>query len=300
MRITIAIVILSVTASLFSLLPSREFQRHPDDFGFIYKSLEAVSTDSLRIASWFFPAQEMPTRQTIINSRQEGVRPEYRASEEPQPTIVVANGDAGNMGNQINFVVGFCPVGYNVVLFDWRGFGASDDWPTDRDHLAYTEYIDDYLAILDAVFEQPEVDTTRVALYGGSTGAYLSFAAAQRDMRVSACVLRALLTSFDDVLPILRAKKPDRDLKAPEVYPPKLLPINIAPSFDRPVMLIVGGEDEVTPVWMSKHIYELLPGKKELWIVPDATHGGENGPVYSDFGRFVKRVDQFLHVNLGL
>ena len=294
MRITTLTVLLTVAASLFSLLPSREYRRHPDDFGLIHKSLDVVTSDSLRIVAWFFPAQQMPTRETMIKARKEGVLPEYRAEESPQLTIIVANGDAGNMGDQINFVVGFCPLGYNVVLFDWRGFGDSDAWDTDRDRLSYREYIDDYLAALDAVFEQGEVDTTRVVLYGGSTGAYLSFAAAQMDRRVAVCVLRALITSFDDVLPILRTKKPDRDLKAPENYPEKLLPVHVAPGFDRPVMLIVGEKDEITPVWMSERIYELLPGRKELWIVPDATHGGESGPVYSDFGRFVDRVDQYL------
>ncbi len=289
MRKILVLIIIASAATLFSLLPTREYERHPKGLRLFYKELDVVTSDSLHIACWFFPPQQMPTPETW-----EIAGKGYIANIEPNPTIVIANGDAGNMANQINFVVPFCPMGYNVVLFDWRGFGESDDWSTDRDHLSYSEYIEDYMAVLDAVFEQPEVDPKKVAVYGGSTGAYLSFAAAVRDERVTACVLRALLTSFDDVLPILRAKKPDRDLTAPEGYPDELLPVNIAPEFKRPVMLIVGENDEVTPVWMSEKIFGLLTGEKELWVVPGATHGGETGPVYSDFPRFVEHVDTFL------
>ncbi len=294
MRKQAIIALLLLSGMLWALKPSREYTRHPDQFGLIYKSLEVTTADSLRIASWFFPAQRMPQEETMLKAMREGILPEYTAESEPLPTIVVANGDAGNMGDQINFVVAFCPLGYNVVLFDWRGFGESDPWETERDMLSYKEYIDDYIAVLDAVFAQPEVDNARVVVYGGSTGAYLSLAAAVRDERVSICVLRALMTSFDDVIPILHSAKPDRDIRAPEGYPEELIPVNAAKNFKRPVLLIVGEKDEVTPVWMSEKIYSMLPGEKELWAVPDATHGGGTGPVYSDFTRFTNKVDGFL------
>ncbi|MCF7920054.1 MAG: alpha/beta fold hydrolase [Candidatus Cloacimonetes bacterium] len=283
-----------MAAQLLALKPSAEYNPHPDMFALIHKDLEVITSDRLSIACWFFPAQDMPETSAILAARNEGILPEYSAAAEPKPTIVVANGDAGNMSNQINFVVGFCPWGYNIVLFDWRGFGASSAWEAASDQLCYKEYLWDYAAVLDAVFEQPEVDTTRVAVYGGSTGAYLSFAAAAADERVDFALLRAILTDFEDVLVGLRAAKPERNLQAPAGYPEKLFPINIAPDFKRPVLLIVGEDDSVTPLWMSEKIYSLLPGKKELWIVPEAEHGGEKGPVYSDFERFTQKVDGFL------
>lgn len=296
-KITVVSALMLICISLWSLKPAVEYSRHPDMFALKYKTLNVTTGDSLQIACWFFPAQEIPSRETIIAARNDGIFPEYSSAKDPMPTIIVANGDAGNMGNQLNFVIGFCSIGYNVVLFDWRGFGESDYWEAASDQLCYKEYIYDYSAVVNAVFEQQETDQERVALYGGSTGAYLSFAAAALDERVSIVILRAILTSFDDVLPGLRAAKPDRDLKAPEEYPLKLLPVNIAASYKRPVFLIVGEKDNVTPVEMSKKIHSLLKGKKELWIVPNAEHGGEKGPVYSDFDKFTNKVDTFLKAN---
>jgi len=280
-------------APLLALKPTHDYRGLPEAYALVYRPLYVTTADSLHVESWFFPAQALPTQEALAAARQ-GAPPAYAAPPEPCPTLVVANGDADNMSSQLNFVIAFCPLGYNVVLFDWRGFGASGSWPAEQDRLAYKEYLLDYAAVLDAVFRQPEVDTARVAVYGGSTGAYLSFAAAAQEPRVRACVLRALLTTFSDVLPGLRAAKPDRDLKAPEGYPPELEPAAVAPGFTRPVMLIVGEDDAVTPVWMSEHIYEALPGRRELWIVPGAEHGGANGPEYSDFARLTERVNAFL------
>lgn len=296
-KIFIFVIIYSLCCSLTALKPSKEYSNHPDDFALIYKDISCQAADSSKVAAWFFPAQPLPTREAIIAARNEGILPEYAAFADPSPTIVIADGDAGNMSSQINFVVAFCPLGYNVVLFDWRGFGASGDWPAASDQLCYREYLWDYAAVINKVYEQPEVDPDKVALYGGSTGAYLTIAAAKSDSRVDIVILRALLTSFEDVLKGLRAAKPDRDLQSPEGYPENLLPINIAPELKIPVFLIVGEKDEVTPVEMSQTIYDLLPGKKELWIVPDAEHGGENGPVYSNFELFTTKVNEFLKNN---
>jgi uncharacterized protein len=296
-RIYIILILVTLGSGLFALKPQKEYLNHPNNFALIYKDISCQAADSSKVAAWFFPPQQLPLGETIIAARNEGILPDYTAPTEPSPTIVIANGDAGNMSNQINFVVAFCPLGYNVVLFDWRGFGESGDWLAESNQLCYKEYLWDYAAVIDRVYRQPEVDHDKVALYGGSTGAYLSIAAAFSDTRVDIVILRALLTSFDDVLPGLRAAKPERDLQAPDGYPENLLPVNIAPKMKIPVFLIVGEKDEVTPVEMSQKIYDLLPDKKELWIVPDAEHGGEKGPVYSNFELFTTKVNEFMKSN---
>ena len=133
---------------------------------------------------------------------------------------------------------------------------------------------------------------------GFSTGAYLSFAVAASNPHVSAFVGRALITSFEDVLPILKKIKPDRDLKAPADYPQELLPINAAENMNVPVMLIVGEKDDRTPVWMSQKIYSKLKCPKQLWVVPGAEHGGGNGPDYLNYPEFFIRIVIFLNENL--
>ena len=214
-----------------------------------------------------------------------------------RPTIIICNGDAGNMSwQQLHFAANYITNGYNVVTFDWRGFGESTEWQMNKDYLVYTEFLIDYDAVINEVLKQKEVDTNRIALMGWSTGAYLSMAAASKRKEVSCFIGQALMTSFDDVLPLVKAlpKNKDRKLIIPADYPKALFPISLATKFNKSTFLIVGENDERTPVWMSKKIFDLLPYNKELWIVNGAEHGGPNGP-QKDFKIFNEKIVQFLN-----
>jgi len=189
--------------------------------------------------------------------------------------------------------------GFNVVTFDWRGFGESDDWAMNTDYLVYTELLIDYNSVIDVVIKQKEVDPRRLTVIGWSTGAYLSMAVASKRPEVKCFVGQALMTSFEEVLPIIRniPKNVGRNLIVPSDYPLDLNPINIAPNFKKATLLIVGENDERTPVWMSEKILKALPGKCEILIVPGATHGGPDGPT-KDFKMYNKKIVEFLNRNL--
>jgi len=290
-----------LSSSSFALKPERHYPAIPSDYGIIYRDASFVTADSIRLKGWFFPAQDTSGIANSIIGRMmpvpEELKPKARAyatlDESKRPTIIICDGDAGNMTDLIFYAYHFFTRGYNVLLFDWRGFGESADWPTEQDRLCYAEYIRDYDAAVDFVKRQPEVDTARIGVMGFSTGAYLSFAIAIKRNDIAAYVGRALLTSFDDMLPILKKISPDRNFLAPENYPAELLPVNAAKRLTIPVFLIVGEKDNRTPPWMSEKIADELQGPKELWIVPDAEHGGVNGPEFITYPEFFDRAAAF-------
>jgi hypothetical protein len=253
------------------------------------------------LKGWFFPAQDTSGIANSIIGRMVPVPQELKPKARPyttlgdsrMPTIIICDGDAGNMTQLIFYGYHLFTRGYNVLLFDWRGFGESSDWPIEQDRLCYAEFITDYDAAVDFVKQQLEVDTTRVGVMGFSTGAYLSFAIAAKRNDIAAYVGRALLTSFADILPILKRASPDRKFLPPENYPIELLPVNAAKKVSIPVFLIVGEKDIRTPVWMSKKIANELKGPEELWIVPNAEHGGMNGPEFITYPEFFEKVAVF-------
>jgi fermentation-respiration switch protein FrsA (DUF1100 family) len=56
---------------------------------------------------------------------------------------------------------------------------------------------------------------------------------------------------------------------------PAMRPIDgIAAVSPRPLLLISGTRDTVVPAWMVRRLYDAAREPKELWIVPDAGHGG--------------------------
>lgn len=166
--------------------------------------------------------------------------------------------------------------------------------------LVYSELLIDYDAVIKEVLNQNEVDKNRLAVYGWSTGAYLSMAAASKYENIKAFVAIGLMTSFAEEVPVLMKSlnKDESNLKVPNNYPKELQPAYLAQNWTKPTFLIVGENDDRTPVWMSEKIYSLLPSKKEMWIVDGAEHGGMKGPL-RDFDLFHKRVLDFLETNLG-
>ncbi len=286
---------------LFALKPEKAYKAVPADYGIVYRPVEFLTTDSLKLQGWFIPAQDTAGILNTIIGKVIPVPPELKPQPRPyppavakKPTIIICDGDAGNMTQFIFYGYHFFTRGYNVFLFDWRGFGGSADWPTEGDRLCYAEYLVDYNAALDWVKKQPEVDSQRIAVMGFSTGAYLSFAVTAQRQDIAAYAGRALMSSFEELIPVLQTSLPERNFMAPVNYPEELLPINAAGKIKIPVFLIVGEKDNRTPVWMSEKIYGTLPGPKELWVVPKAEHGGMNGPEFINYPEFFDRVLVFF------
>lgn len=294
---------LTILVSLQSLAikPDRVYRFYPEKLCLIYKDLDVTTVDGIKIKTWFFPAQPTPSEKEISDMWENPVKKPYKTIDnKPRPTIIIANGDAGNMSyQQLHHARYFTSQGYNVVTFDWRGFGESSEWEMDTDYLIYTELLTDYDAVIKEVLTQNEVDKNRLVVYGWSTGAYLSMAAASKCENIKAFVAIGLMTSFAEVIPVLikAQHKQESNLIVPDDYPKELLPISLAPNWNKSTFLIVGEKDDRTPVWMSEKIYSLLPAKKKMWIVEGAEHGGMKGPL-RDFNLFHKRVFQFLETNL--
>ena len=290
---------------VYSMKPLRDYPCIPSDFGIIYREVSLQTEDGLTLKGWFYPAQDtvgiannLVGRMMVVpDSLKPGAR-QYNYSEGKCPTIIICDGDAGNMAFSIFYAYHYFTKGYNVFTFDWRGFGESDTWDIAEDNLCCTEFLIDYASAIDFVKNEPEVAPEKIGLMGFSTGAYLSFAMIAVRDDISAYIGRALITSFDDLVANLQKVSPDRKFVAPEEYPESLIPIQAVDKVRTPVFLIVGEKDNRTPVWMSKEIYKKLKGPKKLWIVPGAEHGGKRGPemiTYPEF--FVKTLsfyDRYL------
>lgn len=285
----------------YAILPDRDYRFYPEKLGLIYKDLTVSTSDGLKIKTWFFPAQKKLSQRELDKAWNYSNRKSYKVVDnKKRPTIIICNGDAGNMSyQQLHFAQFFTDKGYNVVTFDWRGFGQSSEWKMNTANLAYTEFLMDYDAVIKVVMKQVEVDTSRMAVFGWSTGAYLSMSAASKYNNIKCFVAIGLITSFKEVLPIINALPKNKNNKqiAPKDYPQHLQPIFIAPSFNKASFLIVGEFDDRAPKWMSEKIYKSLSGKKELWIVNGAGHTIINES-QDNWDLLNKRIADFFDKNL--
>ncbi len=230
--VILLIALFSGIGNCHAIIPDTVYIRKPESMGLIYKNLEVITNDGYKIETWFFPAQSPLSEGELRDLN--GNRRTYETQDETKrPTIIVCNGDAGNMSYfQLYLAKSWTSRGFNVVTFDWRGFGKSSPFAMDRNYLCYTEMLEDYRAVVRTTSEQEEVLNGAIAVVGWSTGAYLSMITAYTDDLVNAFVGRSLPTDFDDFIPLVMKykNKTRNELLVPEDFPTELMPVHIAPE----------------------------------------------------------------------
>ena len=297
MRYIFLIVGLLISLCSYAIIPDRKYVRLPQNVGMIYKEMDVTTKDGYRIETWFYPAQDVPAE----GAGQDERLPYKTIDDSRRPTLIICNGDAGNMSyQQISLATLYAANGFNVVTFDWRGFGESSEFEMDADYLCYTEMITDFDAVIKAVSKDKVVDKKRIYVMGWSTGAYLAMIAAHNNRLVKGCILSGTPSSFEDVIPHLVKVHPkgkaEKNLLVPDDFPRGLMPARVAPEFRKYILLVVGSEDDRTPQWMSEKIYNALPEgiNKKLSVYEGAGHGGAAFPFFVDWERWAEETVEFM------
>ena len=111
-----------------------------------------------------------------------------------RPVVVMAHGFGGTKDSGLQpFAERFSDAGLDVLAFDYRGFGSSDGQP--RQSVSVQRQLADYTAAVAAAQLLPDVDRTRIVLWGSSfSGGHVLRVAAQCD-DVAAVIGMTPLTS---------------------------------------------------------------------------------------------------------
>jgi len=208
------------------------------------------------------------------------------------PAILHVQGYSSVMGPDLKTDDDFVTLSLNI-----RGHGNSRDnvnpgFPgylqysiTDKDQYIYRGAYMDCVRAMDFLYSRPEVDTTRVAVEGGSQGGALTFATAALDnKRVAICVPQIpFLSDFPDYFKV--AKWPANEFitfvdQNPTIGWAKVFNTlsyidikNLAPRIKAPLLMSVGLVDDVCPPHINFAAYNQVTSPKEYRIYPQTGHG---------------------------
>jgi pimeloyl-ACP methyl ester carboxylesterase len=225
---------------------------------------------------------------------------EYKANDAfKYPTIILCNADANNMTYLIAQAQFLCINGFNVITFDWRGFGKSQKWKFDE-NIACLDFLKDYDAVLDTVIKMKEVDNKRIGSHSFSTGAYISFLEFAVRSEIKALAVRGMFTCYEEAVKNLDIVDPKRSHPYPSDFDkPEYRAIDMSPKITKPIFLIVGEHDVRTPPEMSLRLLSAVNSfVRDLWIVKGAEHGGHEAPEVIDWKGFKQRMIDFYKQNL--
>jgi len=196
------------------------------------------------------------------------------ASGTAKATIVFLHGNTGNLTVHVPFVAWLPAAGYNVLAFDYRGYGRSEGKPS-RQHV-----IEDARTAYFYARSRKDVDPERMILLGQSLGAANAIALAGLAPLpgLRAVVADSAFASYERIvgekflgLPygVNRVLYSARGMLVSDELSPEQFVGKIAPV---PLLLIAGDADDVVPASHSVLLYARAHDPKVLWIVHGARH----------------------------
>ncbi len=230
--------------------PMKPLVRTPGDINLNYQDIHFTSQDGTNLHGWFLPA-EGPAHGTLL----------------------LLHGNAENISTHIGSVYWLPPRGFNVFLFDYRGYGQSAGKPD------LQGAFQDIEAALLWLQNKPDIDPTRIVVLGqslgGAMGAYV-FANTGQSKIIRALILDSV---FSDYRQIVREKLAGFWLTWPLQYPLSWLvtgqyaPVEAIGRYrSTPVLLIHSKNDTVIPAHHATQLFARATPPKELWLMPEGRH----------------------------
>ncbi|KAA0025050.1 alpha/beta hydrolase [Antrihabitans cavernicola] len=173
--------------------------------------------------------------------------------------VLFAHGNGGNIGDRILHAQLLSEAGFDVLLFDYRGYGSSAGRPSERG-----TYLDSRAA-RTALLAQDGVAGGRTFYLGESLGGgvVLELALAHPPAGV---ILTSTFSSVRDVAREHFAILPS--FLVPDAYPNAR---RIA-ELQAPVLIQHGAVDDLVPVEQAHRNYAAAAGQKELQVIDNAGH----------------------------
>lgn len=240
--------------------PTHDEPATPAKWGFEYDEVDFKSTDGTKLHGWFMPAQ---------GKRAKG-------------TVVFSHGNAGSIGHHLGFVMWLVEAGYQVFMYDYRGFGKSGG-KLDRQGM-----VEDVKGAFDYVRSRKDVDATKLISYGHSLGGAKSVAALaeKRVTGLRAIVIDGTFSSYQAM-----ARLVGGDLGASLITDECSPRGCIARITETPLLVVHGNKDQVVPVAQGKELFGLANEPKTLFEVKDGSHGDS---LSRDKGAYRKRMLTWL------
>lgn len=210
--------------SAFALKPSKEYAFYPEDLGLNSKEWHVKTSDDFDIYAWrITPAKAQSSK-----------------------TVVIADDGEGNMADNFDLAGSFLGAGYNVVMFDYRGYGKSQDARVNEKMFLMPNFSKDLDAVITEVKKQDAKQ--QVTVFGVGMGGGLAIGVSANNPKVSRVIADAPYLDLETIKNRLKEQK-QLDVIIPPgaektLYEPKFALESKGQNIEG-LLLIVSGADKV-------------------------------------------------------
>lgn len=219
-------------------IPYRQVENTPADFRLRFEDVTLTTADGVRINGWYVPQADAKL------------------------TVLFCHGNAGNIGHRFEKLLILRDAGVNVFIFDYRGYGRSEGWPSEQGTY------NDALAAYDWLRREKSVAPERLVLQGESLGCAVAIELA-RQHPVGGLVLES---GFASVPEMARAVYPWLPLHL--ICQIRYDSISKIGSVKAPLLSLHSREDEIVPFSQAERLFAAAPGPKKLVELRGDHNGG--------------------------
>ena len=223
--------------NFFVFHPETHFDMLPDQLNLTCDSVSFEAQDGTKLHGWFFP---LPGS---------------------SPVILFCHGNAGNISHRLDNIRKLLEYGFQVFIYDYRGFGKSQGRPSRKgiylDGLAAYDYLRNHLGI----------PSDRIVLFGRSLGAAVATEIAMK-RKARRLVLESAFTSTRGM-----AKTMTLFALLSPFLPAHYNNLKKIQHITTPKLVIHGDMDEIIPFKMGRNdFFRRQRGPKNLYPIKGAGH----------------------------
>lgn len=223
--------------------PDRTKYGSPESIGLAFEPVFFNSADGTLLSGWFLPALDAAS------------------PRDAKGTVVHMHGNSQNMTSHWEFVHWVPERGYNVFVFDYRGYGQSRGKPEPKG------VFEDAVAALDYIRSRTDIDTGRLFVFGQSLGGMIAIASTGASPKGVRAVLAE--APFHSYTQLADDRTPGEGAIIDESHSATTYVERLSPI---PLLLIHGTNDKVVPYSHSEMLLAEAREPKRLVTIEGGVH----------------------------
>ncbi|KAF2304069.1 hypothetical protein GH714_026841 [Hevea brasiliensis] len=241
-----------------------------------YEDVWLRSSDGIRLHAWFIK-----------------LFPECRG-----PTILFFQENAGNIAHRLEMVrIMLQRLHCNVFMLSYRGYGASDGYPSQP---GITK---DSQAALDHLSQRTDIDTSRIVVFGRSLGGAVGALLTKNNPdKVAGLILENTFTSILDMagvlLPFLKWFIGNTHSKGPKILNflvrSPWSTIDVISEVKQPILFLSGLQDEMVPPSHMQMLYAKAAARNKECIFVEFPSGMHMDTWLAGGDHYWRTIQQFL------
>lgn len=245
-------------------MPLGDNEDTPKRHGYAYDDVHFVSSGGAKLHGWFLKA---------------------KGEQVPLGTVVFSHGNGGAMGYHIDMATWLADAGYQVLMYDYRGFGSS------KGEISRRGVVDDVKAAFAYVRTRKDVDGSKLFSVGHSLGGAKSIVAlAETPVRgLRGVVTMGAFASYREEAAALAGST------GASLVTDELSPKDFVGRLGVPYLMVHGDKDEVVPVAQGRELLSLAKQPKMGIIILAGRH---MDMVTKDGGKYRKQILSWMKQQL--